>query len=447
MTTVHPHPDGVPPGDLVRSGSGSLAIKLASGGLTFGLAVLLARALGPAGYGVYAYVFALVSLLAVPAERGLPHLVVRETARALFRAQWGLMRGVWRWAALAAGVLSLAVVVLGSAAAWSLAGRLTDAQLATVAWGLALVPLIALGNLAGAALRGLGGVLLGQLPEHLLRPAGFLLSAAAVLYWGRGGLTPDEAMGLHAAAAAAALGAGAWLLARRRPEPLAHAATPQYQARRWSAAAVPLALIAGMHLVHQQTDILILGLFTDSERVGIYRVAAQAAAVVGFGLQAINMVVAPQFARLHAAGDTARLQRLVTSSARVILLLTLPAVLLLALLGGPVIRFVFGAEYAAGHVALAILAAGQLCSAAFGSVAFLLNMTGYERDTARGLALAVAANVVLNLLLIPSLGMEGAALATAVTLASWNLLLWRATRARLGIDSTALGARPRRPGP
>ena len=36
--------------------------------------VLLARTLGPEGYGVYAFFFALVSFLAIPAQIGMPNL-------------------------------------------------------------------------------------------------------------------------------------------------------------------------------------------------------------------------------------------------------------------------------------------------------------------------------------------------------------------------------------
>jgi O-antigen/teichoic acid export membrane protein len=432
---------------VIRSGVSSLALKLASGGIGFALAVLLARALGPSGYGLYAFVFALVSLMAIPVELGLPHLVVRETARAHAREQWGLMRGIWRWAALAAGSLAVLIALVVGALAWALADRFSGVQLATFAWGLLLVPLIALGNLAGAALRGLQHVIQGQLSELVIRPAAFLLLVAGVLLWGPGSLAADSAMALHAAAAACALAAGAALLARERPESVMRDPVPVYETRRWLHSALPLALVAGMHLVHQYTDLVMLGLLVDNDQVGIYRVAAQAAAVVAFGLNAMNMVVAPRFAHHHATGDTAALQWTATFSARVILMLTLPVVAALALLGEPVIRLVFGPDYSSGYAALAILAVGQLGNAIFGSVAFLLNMTGHERDTARGLAVAVAVNVVLNLLLIPLLGLEGAALATTTTLVLWNVLLWRAVRRRLGIDSTAMGARSIAPSP
>ncbi len=430
---------------LVRGGFGSLALKLASAGLAFALTIVLARALGPTGYGVYAYVFALVSIIAIPAELGLPTLVVRETAGAHADEQWGLMRGVWRWSAAAVGALAGTVALVAGTLAWSLADRFTGEQLATFAWGLLLVPLIALGNLAGAALRGLRNVLQGQLPELVLRPAVFVALSAAALLSGSGRFTADTAMALHVAGAASALAVGAWLLARARPAQVARAPLPEYESQRWLGSALPLALVAGMYLIHQQTDIVVLGLFMGSGDVGAYRVAAQAATFVAFGLQAVNTVVAPQFARLYGARDIARLQWVATFSARVILVLTVPVAGLLVFFGEAVIELVFGAAYAPGYAALGILAIGQLFNAAFGSVGFLLNMTGHERDTARGMAIAVAVNLVLNVALIPRFGLEGAATATALTLALWNLLLWNAVRARLGIDSTALGKRPAAP--
>jgi O-antigen/teichoic acid export membrane protein len=71
------------------------------------------------------------------------------------------------------------------------------------------------------------------------------------------------------------------------------------------------------------------------------------------------------------------------------------------------------------------------------SVGFLLNMTGHEQDTARGMTIAAVSNVVLNLLLVPLWGLTGAALASAITLTAWNVLLWLAVRRRLKINSMA----------
>ncbi|MCK5230488.1 MAG: polysaccharide biosynthesis C-terminal domain-containing protein [Desulfobulbaceae bacterium] len=86
---------------------------------------------------------------------------------------------------------------------------------------------------------------------------------------------------------------------------------------------------------------------------------------------------------------------------------------------------------------MAILAAGQLINAAMGSMGFLLNMTGYERDVARTLLMTAGLNILLNLALIPTFGMAGAASATAVSLTLWSILLYRIVKRRIGINSTA----------
>jgi len=63
-------------------------------------------------------------------------------------------------------------------------------------------------------------------------------------------------------------------------------------------------------------------------------------------------------------------------------------------------------------------------------------MTGYEKDTALGLAISAVLNVLLNLILIPKFSMAGAAAATSISMIVWNLLLWCLVWKRLGIDSS-----------
>jgi len=245
-------------------------------------------------------------------------------------------------------------------------------------------------------------------------------------------------MALRTAAGALAFALGLWLLFRQAPSRNALGAVPRYQTRAWLASTLPLAFTAGMQVINRQTDILMLGAFAPPQTVGIYRVAVQGATLVAFGLQAVNMVVAPHFARLYQQGDLKGLQRLVTQSARGIVMLTLPVAAVFIAFGEPILHLVFGHEYTPAATPLAILAIGQFASAFFGSVAFLLNMTGHENDTARGVTLAAMTNIVLKLFLIPTLGAVGAAMATATSLALWNLLLLSAVRRRIGIQTLAL---------
>jgi O-antigen/teichoic acid export membrane protein len=99
----------------------------------------------------------------------------------------------------------------------------------------------------------------------------------------------------------------------------------------------------------------------------------------------------------------------------------------------------FGDGFVAGQTALRILAGCQLFNAAAGPVGVLLVSGGHGRVMAWALGSAVVVNLVLNAVLIPPLGMAGAALATGTSTIVWNGLLIVHVLRRLGIDPTVLG--------
>lgn len=421
---------------LVRRGSmGSLAIKVANVALGLGVAVVLARVLGAEGYGIYSWAFALVALAAIPARMGLSQLLMREIAAYQLKEEWGLLRGILVRANQAVLGSSLGLAGVAAAALWWFSPRLDPAEVGAILWGLLLLPLMALGDLRGAALRGLRRVVIGQLPEKVLRPLGLiLLVGGAALYVE---VSASDAMALHAAAATASFLVGAVLLLRNLPDQVG-VAEPQFESRRWLSSVMPLSLIAGMQVINSQADIVLLGIFAPSEEVGYYRIAVKGATLVAFTLSAVNMVVAPYIARLHAEGRTEKLQEMLTLTARVIILTALPVAAGLAAAGEPILGFVFGDEYRAGYSPLVILTLAQLVNAAAGSVGVLLNMTGHERDSAFGASVAAVLNVALNLALIPRYGMEGAAVATIATYITWQLILCRRAYRRLGMVTTAV---------
>lgn len=418
--------------------AGNAAIKATGVLLSLGTVVLLARVLGAEQYGIYAYGMSLASVLTIPAQFGLPDLIVRETARAEIQDNWSAMRGLWRWSLGAATLCSATVLLLAGGAGLLLAAGGRGHYLPAILCALPLVPMLVWINLLGAALIGLRRVVLGQLPELLVKPGTLLLALlGAAWLFASDALSALTALALTVLSAAASLLLAAALLRQVRP-PRSRAAHPVYHQRAWLAAALPLALVAGTHLIILHTDILVLGLFTTPEEVGIYRVVTQGTLIVAFGLQVVNMVVTPHLARWYEAGERARLQKLVTDSSRLALLCAVPAAALLVLFGDVILALVFGEPYGAGHTAMAILVLGQLVNAGFGSVGVLLNMTGYERVTATTVGIAAVCNVLLNLLLVPALGAIGAALATSTAFALWNVVLWREARHRLELDTTPL---------
>lgn len=423
---------------LLRGGIGSLFTKAASMLLTLTLTILLARTIGAEGYGIYSYVFALVSILAIPAQLGLPTLVVRETAKAGINEEWASIKGIWHWADVVTGILSGLLLLVSGAIVWWFSDYFTSLQIITFIWGILLVPLIALGNLRAAALRGLRHVVQGQLFNHVLRLG--LLSFFVIFFAclsPQNSLTASQAMALHVFAAALAFAVSTVWLRCISPSEIRRSISLCYKHRIWLSSIIPLALFSSMQLIKNYTDILMLGYFSTATDVGIYRIAVQGASLVAFGLGAANMVVAPYFSQLYAQGNKLQLQKILTMSTRAILGMAIPVVLVLVLFGQYILSFVFGNTYAVGATALSILSIGQLVNAAMGSVGLLLNMAGYERYVAKVSAITAVLNLVLNFVLIPPLGMSGAAIATSIALATWNIMLWYVTKKHLGINSTA----------
>jgi len=419
-----------------RELAGSLGLKIASAGLTFLVTVILARTLGPADYGVYAYIYALVSLLSVPSEFGLPQLVVRETARGVSRGDYATVQGIWRWAGRTTALLSFSLVAITLIVLWLFKEPLAGKKFSTFIWALALVPLVSLGDLRGAALRGLQRVMAGQLPEFLIRPGlhVFLLAGAALIW--DGSLTAPDAMFLYVLAAGLSFAVGAWLLWRVTPLE-ARSVKPSFAGRSWLLSTLPLAFIGGMQLINQQASVLIQGFFLPDAQIGVYRVAAQVVVLASFGLQSVNMVVAPRFATFYTQGQKEKLQYLVTNSARVILVFNLFVTAGFVVLGQKFLHVVFGDSYAAAYIPLLVMLGGQVVNSAAGSVGTLLNMTGHENYTAAGMAVAALVNIALNLLLIPDWGIVGSAWATTISLVIWNGALWWAVHKKLGINSLA----------
>jgi O-antigen/teichoic acid export membrane protein len=396
--------------------------------------VLLARLLGAHGYGLYAAALAAAMLLGVAASLGLPTVVVRLLPLLRVRDRPDLMRGLLlrsNQATLAAGLLFGAV---GAAIAWRVAPA---GQFAAWCWAMALVPLIAVGNLRSASLRGLQRVVIAQLPECAVTPALFL-AAAALAWWISPRVQPEIAVVMRGVATLGGFAVGSWVLLRVMSVSVPKTA-PSFEVRLWSRSAMPSLLVAAMGVLMTQIDVLILAALRGSESAGVYQATARGAELVAFSVLAVNFAVQPLIASLYAAGDFAQLQRMLTLGARLGLVLALPVALGFGVLAEPLLVSVFGSEFGRGAACLAILCTAQTIGAALGSVEHIMNMTGNELDTALALGIGAAANVLLNLVLVPVWDIEGAAVSFALSAVLWRALLALKVHRRLGLWPAAIG--------
>lgn len=415
---------------LITGVIGSMGLKGLNALLMLGVAIMLARVLGPEGYGVYAFALSVVGLLSLPATMGLPTLLVREVAKYHLQEDWARLNGILRRANQAALLLSVLLALLTGLLMALFGSRHEVIRGGAIAWALVLVPLTALGDLRGAALRGLRHVVQGEIPAMVIRPGLLLLvTACGISFWT---LTPTRAIGVNVGAAAAAFVIGAILMWRAMPGPV-RAADPAYETGAWARSVLPLSLIAGLQAIQGHTATVMVGLLNTSADVGTYRVTAQVAGLAAFTLVAINAAIAPHIVRLYHASQIIRLERLVRWSARLILVVALPIALTFVLFGRQILSGFFGEAYGAGHVALAILSIGHVVGAAMGPLALLLKMTGRERTALAAMGAGAAVNVLLNLILIPRFGIEGAAAAGLMSVILSMAILYRQAAKQLRI--------------
>jgi O-antigen/teichoic acid export membrane protein len=97
----------------------------------------------------------------------------------------------------------------------------------------------------------------------------------------------------------------------------------------------------------------------------------------------------------------------------------------------------FGDGFRTGSTALTIVALGQLVNAAAGPSGNVLIMTGHEGIAVRAVGAGALANLLLAIVLVPPLGVSGAAIAFTSSLVIWNVALVVIARRRLGVNVTA----------
>lgn len=395
------------------------------------MAVVLARMLGVENFGIYALCLSLVHILTVPAMLGGQQLLVREVAGYHIKGEFHFLRGLLRRFRQVSLVVSIFLSLVTAGISFFVLQD--NPLLVPFLIAAALIPFYSAMQLQGAALRGLRHVLLGQV-GLVLRPA-LVMVVVGIFFWMTGQrLDAGIALSAQLAGSAVLVALTFFLLHRLLPGE-AKKQKPGFETSKWARSALPFVLAGGMQILNKETSIFLLGILQTPEDVGLFRVAQRGAMLIPFGLQSVNMAMAPTIAEMFAKGEKKQMQRMIRKSALAAMGFALPVALGFILGGKWLIPFVFGQEYIPAYWPLVILCLGQLVNVGIGSVGIILNMAGLERLTARGVAIAALVSIALNAALIPFFGVIGAALATSICLALWNVLLFAWLYRETGIVS------------
>ena len=418
---------------MIASGLWSLVLRIAGLFSGFALGVLLARTLGPKEFGIYGLVTTAAAVGMTIAQLGTPQLAVRELSVRSAGGDWSSVKAIIRQFAIAVATAGVAVGLVALAGG-ALAGA-SVLDLTLIVQGSLLALLTALTALLGAELRGLGALLKGQAMDIAARPAVTFLIVAALLLAGSR-MSASIALVISNLVTLAAVAVSALWLWRAVPRGVATGAPVP-----WLRAALPLGAVDVLRQFDGSYGVVLVGWLASGIELGVFRVALASAVLAAMPVTIVHVLLAPTLSRLHAAGDTREMQRVLSWAATGLTAIMLPIALAAWFIGKPLIILVFGAAYADAWLPLFLLTLAQTIYALFGMGPVLLAMCDGERDLIRIYAIAVGSAVLAAIPLTMAWGGAGAACAPLISASLIGLMARGYARRALGLEITPIPAR------
>jgi O-antigen/teichoic acid export membrane protein len=161
-------------------------------------------------------------------------------------------------------------------------------------------------------------------------------------------------------------------------------------------------------------DILMLGIFQNDQSVGIYSVAQKMVLIFLGVLVFVHTALLPTFSRFYVESRS-KLIDLATQSLRYLVLIGLPLSTGIYAISDKAVLFLFGHMFKDSIPAVNILC--WTIAVGYAATIYSVLLTAINRQTAKGISLGIclAFNVILNFILIPKFGYEGAAIAKMST--------------------------------
>ncbi len=409
----------------------SLGMKVSGSVVALVMFVLAARTMDVADFGLLVIAFNAVSFLAVLAVLGQDTLILRSWGE-FFERSPALARGAvtygFRVAALGA------VLAVSGFVTWASAidGRLAPADLAAVAFFLFTQTLL---HYASSLTRAVRGVFHSEPNRELTWRLPLLLSLVWALFAGR----TTSIASFFAVAAAGQLAALMFqTIAIRGGLPATfRAASAEYATADWTRRSAAMTTAAMAEAANQYADVVLIGALAGPVASAGYFVAARIASVFPMLTSGLHNYSASRVAELYFGGRSGELQRLL---ARVMMLALVLVTILIALItgAGPWLLALFGQDYRSEYDTLMVLATVSAFATLAGPGGMMMLTMGRERLYLTLVVGALAIRVGALVLLVPTMGILGAAIGVGIAVAPFVAVVTALCIRDIGVDPSIL---------
>ncbi len=191
--------------------------------------------------------------------------------------------------------------------------------------------------------------------------------------------------------------------------------------RRIGEYSIPITATNTASTIDRYFDTVLIGFFLGPSAVAFYTVAKQVIGFIETPANSLGFTLAPTYEAQKAKGNPETTARIFEEGVTHTLLLYIPAAAGLILIAEPMIDLVFGDDYLGALSVLQVLAIYTIFHSVNKLVGSGLDFLGRARDRAIARTGSAGLNVVLNVTLIPIIGVVGAAIATVITYSIYTL--------------------------
>ena len=170
-------------------------------------------------------------------------------------------------------------------------------------------------------------------------------------------------------------------------------------------------------------DTIMLGWMTTPEQVGIYNAAVPTSQLLYLFPSTLMAMFLPLLTMVYAQQDTNSFKTIYKTAVRWTLIINLALFFPLLIFSKEFLTLLFGQTYALAAIPLAILLVGRLLDFSLLSGTNVLMVIKKTKLVLFNSLVAASLNIILNLIFIPKWGIIGAALGTAIAVATLSLLV------------------------
>ncbi|PCI50742.1 MAG: hypothetical protein COB58_03100 [Thalassobium sp.] len=401
--------------------------KLSAAFIAFGLTALVTRNMPNDEAGLFLLGFSLLAVLSQFFRLGLDNVVLRFVGAHGIDAiaQEKLNRGLL-WVVTAV----IPITIVGCLFSQQIASYIfSKPEFGSVLfWLFPALPAMAVFMLLAMALQGRHRVIATTIFQNLGISALFVLGLGYLVLQQPDWVTAKVAAQIYTASAYVILLAALFIWFGQKGVAFKR---HNYKDPELLSASSNLWIAGNMQLATVWGGVLIAGAMVPAEDLALLSAAQRTAMLTSFVLMVVNMVAAPRYARMWKEGDLAGIKRLAKWSTRGMIAMVAPIIAIMLLLPEKVMGL-FGEGYEQAAALLVIMALGQFINVATGSVGYLLNMSGHEKDYRRVTLFVGPLTIACSYGLTILFGVLGAAIATAIGISLQNIFALHQVKKRLG---------------